>query len=99
MTYLGYTLVHGVITSDDDKVEKLRKAPLTTTTPKKTHKKPQQPKNKSLLGLAEFYQRFIPGFVQFNCITRIMPAKVYWTQECEDAFQTLSNIQPHPSPY
>ncbi len=48
----------------------------------------------AFLGLAGYYHRFIPAFSAtaacLSDLTRnVAPAKVSWTPECEQAFQTL----------
>lgn len=49
---------------------------------------------RQFLGIANYYQRFIPLFVSIaspltGILTKNSPQCVLWTQECEDAFRTL----------
>jgi hypothetical protein len=80
--YLGHTISQTGIAVDSDKVQEVMnwKPPTTVR------------QIRSFLGLAGYYQRFIPDFSRIvKPITELLKkeAKFVWGQKCEDAFHTL----------
>jgi hypothetical protein len=79
---LGHTISQASIAVDPDKVqEAMNWKPPTTIR-----------QIRSFLGLAGYYQRFIPDFSRIvKPITELLKkeANFVWGQKCEDAFHTL----------
>lgn len=87
--YLGYLLGHGKIRPQ---VEKLK--PIQSITRPQTKKQVR-----SFLGPIGWYQRFIPHFASLATpltdLTKKSPAKFCWTNECEEAFNSLKDLLCH----
>ncbi|CAM4640595.1 unnamed protein product [Lepidochelys kempii] len=82
--YLGYIIGKGRVRPLVEKVQALGACPPPTT----KHQVQQ------FLGLAGYYQRFIPQFASITApltglLTKNSPQRVQWSQNCEDAFQTF----------
>jgi hypothetical protein len=80
--FLGHTISQAGIAIDPDKVQEVMnwKPPTTVR------------QIRSFLGLAGYYQRFIPDFSRIaKPITELLKkeAKFVWSQKCEDAFHAL----------
>lgn len=87
--YLGYLLGHGQIRPQ---VEKLKAIQNIT--------RPQTKKQvRSFLGLIGWYRRFVPHFASLATpltdLTKKSPAKFCWTNECEEAFNSLKDLLCH----
>lgn len=85
--YLGFVLGKGVIRPQVGKMDAIKLAERPTT----------KAQVKSFMGLVGWYSRFIPRFstisVPLTDLTRKnQPNKVQWTEECEEAFQTLKDV-------
>ena len=85
VVYLGHILSERGIGTEPSKVERVCEWPV--------------PENatevKSFLGLASFYRRFVPNFVQVaKPFHRLTEAKIgfVWTPECQSAFDMLKNL-------
>jgi hypothetical protein len=79
---LGHTISQAGIAVDPDKVQEVMnwKPPTTVR------------QIRSFLGLAGYYQRFIPDFSRIvKPITELLKKEVkfVWSQKCEDAFHAL----------
>ncbi|CAM5131373.1 unnamed protein product [Natator depressus] len=82
--YLGYIIGKGRVRPLVGKVQALAACPPPTT----KHQVQQ------FLGLAGYYQRFIPQFASITApltglLMKNSPQRVQWSQNCEEAFRTL----------
>ena len=85
-SYLGHVIGRGSTRPETQKIEALRSYP--------------QPRTKkdvrSFLGLAGYYQRFIPNFAEkakplTDLTKKGLPEKVSWTPLCQSAFSLLKD--------
>ena len=84
--YLGFMVGRGVIKPVEDKMSKIKEAPVPSS----------KKQIKSFLGLAGFYRKFVPNFSEIaspltDATKSGAPVKVIWTAECAAAFQELKD--------
>lgn len=82
--YLGYQIGRGLLKPQEKKVEAVRNFPVPTT------KSPVR----TFLGLARYYQRFVPNFSSVAATLAVLtrkgqPEGVQWTDEADRAFRSL----------
>lgn len=80
--YLGFVIGNGVLKPQVNKIQAIKSCPLPET----------RKQLRSFLGMAGFYQRFIPHFsARAASLTDLMgsrcPNQVQWTEEAEAAFR------------
>ena len=85
-SYLGHVIGHGVTRPEAQKIKAIRSYPQPRT----------KKEVRSFLGLAGYYQRFIPNFAeQAKPLTDLtkkgLPDQVSWTPLCQDAFSLLKD--------
>ena len=85
--FLGHIVGEGILKPDPDNIDKILKL--------------QQPKTKkqvrSLIGLASYYSKFIPGFATLTApLTDLTKKgksnKIVWTVECDSALRTIQTL-------
>ena len=89
VTYLGFTINTGGVLPDPSNTEKVASWP-----------RPHSPTEvRSFIGLASFYRRFIRNFSKIAApLTNLTHkgAKFNWTEECDNAFDTLKQALVNP---
>ncbi len=87
---MGYLLGHGRIRPQVEKLKAIQN--ITRPLTKK--------QMRSFLGLIGWYRRFIPHFTllatPLTNLTKKSPAKFCWTNECEEAFNSLKDLCHEP---
>ena len=80
--YLGYVVSESGISADKSKVEAVEKFPVPTSVKQV----------RSLVGLASYYRRFIPGFSKIAGPLFVLTKKdslFEWSPSCQQAFERL----------
>ncbi|XP_076446988.1 uncharacterized protein LOC143284205 [Babylonia areolata] len=84
--FLGHTVSEGHLGLQQEKVDRIRNAPVPTT----------KKELRSILGLAGYYRKFVPRYAEVALpLTEKTrgkePTKVSWSPECQKAFDSLKD--------
>ncbi|BFZ05447.1 hypothetical protein BsWGS_08486 [Bradybaena similaris] len=87
IAFLGHNVSKGTITTDDNIISKILKLEVPTT----------KKQVRSLLGLMNYYAKFIPGFAEktqlfSTLLGKSYPAKIKWSNELNVAFENLKSL-------
>jgi hypothetical protein len=87
MGFTGHVVGHGRIGMEDDKLGRIRDAPVPET----------KKQVRSFLGLAGYYRKFIPSFAEIaspltDLTKKGKPNKLVWESEHQQAFQALKDM-------
>ena len=84
--FLGFKVRQGKLLLDDDKVEKIKKAPTPST----------KKELRSFLGLAGYYRKFVPNYATIalpltDKTKAKQPERIKWDTDCQKAFDQLKD--------
>ncbi|GFR91454.1 polyprotein [Elysia marginata] len=85
--FLGHTVSEGKVQPDNEKTQKITDLKQPTT----------KKEVKRVLGLLEYYRRFVPNYSQIaqpltDLTRKAQPNKVKWTEECQNSLERLKGV-------
>lgn len=91
IVFVGHIIVHGALKPENIKISQI--ISLSTPRTKQTKKK----KSKSIIGLLNYYRKFVPNFASVaaplaSLTGKGYPNKVIWTEECQSALYNLQKV-------